>query len=80
MTDAYGYRKYLDMKYRARPLIEAFGGLSKAAKALGHANVTTVQYWRDRDTLPDWRLRELQEAADREGITLPEPVEYREAI
>ena len=73
----YVYRKHECMKLRAKPIIEAFGGLTKTANALGHRNVTTVQYWQERDAVPGWRVHEIKEAAARVGVTLPD--EFREA-
>lgn len=67
------------MKFRARPIVDAFGGLTKTAMALGHKNVTTVQYWLEKDAIPDWRLHQIREAATREGVPLPDPEELREA-
>lgn len=52
-------------------IIEAFGSVSKLAKALGHKNVTTVDSWKRKGRIPDWRKREIIDAAEREGIQLP---------
>jgi len=65
------------MKFRAKPIIEAFGGLSKTAAALGHKNVTTVQYWLEQDAIPDWRMHQIREAAAKEDISLPSDDELR---
>lgn len=67
------------MKFRARPIVDAFGGLTKTATALGHKNVTTVQYWLEKDTIPEWRLHEIRAAAERDGVDLPADLEMREA-
>jgi len=55
---------------RGKPIVEAFGGLSAAARAIG-VPVTTVQWWRDRDHVPHWRHEQVQRAADHEGVELP---------
>ncbi len=52
-------------------LIEAFGGLSKMAGALGHRNVTTIQSWRDKKRIPNWRKLEIQDAARVFSVRLP---------
>ena len=51
-------------------IIEAFGGLTRAARAIG-VPVSTVQHWRDRDRIPAWRERDVVEAARVNGIDLP---------
>jgi len=56
----------------ALEIINAFGGVSKLAKALGHRNVTTVDGWKRSGRIPEWRRREIVEAADRESVTLPD--------
>lgn len=52
-------------------VIDAFGGLSATARALGHENVTTVQGWRERGSIPKWRWTEVYSAAAKEGVELP---------
>lgn len=57
----------------AREVIEKFGGIRPAAKAIGVA-FTTVQGWKERDHIPDHRWQELHAAAAEQGIDLgPEP-------
>jgi len=56
----------------AEEVIQAFGGLTKAAKALGHKHVTTVDGWRRSGRIPPWRKPEIIVAAKRAGIPLPE--------
>jgi hypothetical protein len=53
-------------------IINAFGGVSKLAKALGHANVTTVDGWKRKGRIPHWRRLEIVDAAKREGVELPQ--------
>lgn len=55
----------------ARRVVAAFGGLTKAAKALGHNSVTTIDHWQISGRIPPWRRHEIREAAEREGIELP---------
>ena len=55
----------------AKRVVAAFGGLSKTAKALGHAHVTTVDYWFQTGRIPPWRLAEIRAAAERERVELP---------
>jgi len=52
-------------------LVCAFGGAEPMAKVLGHKYATTVRGWITRGAIPHWRVREIKEAAKREGITLP---------
>lgn len=51
-------------------IIDAFGGLTGLAKALGHNNPTTVQGWKDRGTIPSRQIPEVIEA----GRRLEKPV------
>ncbi len=41
-------------------LIQAFGGSSAMARALGHAHASTVQSWKDRNVIPRWRIHEIR--------------------
>lgn len=52
-------------------VIDAFGGLTATARSLGHANVTTVQGWRERGSIPKWRWPEVYSAAAKDGVGLP---------
>lgn len=52
----------------AKSIIEAFGGLTKMARALGHKHCTTVQGWQKSGNIPDWRRDEIFRAADESGI------------
>lgn len=58
-------------------LINAFGGLSKMARALGHKHVTTVQGWRDSGRIPHWRYHEILSAAEREGVDIPNGIKAK---
>jgi hypothetical protein len=53
----------------ARDVIERFGGIRPAAKAIGVA-FTTVQGWKERDHIPEHRWDELRKAAQEQGIDL----------
>lgn len=52
-------------------LIAAFGGLTKASRAIG-APITTIDSWRAAKRIPPWRLPAVREAAQRAEIELPE--------
>ena len=54
---------------KARELIQAFGGLSKAAKAFG-APISTVQHWENTDRIPPWRERDVRDAAKTYNIKI----------
>lgn len=49
-------------------VIETFGGLTRLAKALGHAHVTTVQGWKDRGAIPLRHHARILDAARSLGI------------
>ena len=51
-------------------IIEKFGGMSAMARALGHKHPTTIQGWRDSGRIPEWRMNEVIEAAQKQGIEL----------
>ena len=53
-------------------VVAAFGGLTKTAKALGQAPISTVDSWVRKGQIPPWRVRDIRAAAERENITLPE--------
>jgi hypothetical protein len=50
------------MRDDVNALVRRFGGLSAMARALGHAHPTTVQGWRDRGTIPRWRIYEIRQS------------------
>jgi hypothetical protein len=53
--------------------IEALGGLSATARALG-LTVSTVQYWRDTKKIPKWRLESVARAlAEHPDAYKPKP-------
>lgn len=58
----------------AAPVIEAFGGIRPMASKLD-APVSTVQGWKQRDTIPAGRMAEIRKVAAENGITLPAPGE-----
>jgi hypothetical protein len=58
-------------KANPQNIFEAFGSVSKLAKALGHKNVTTVDGWKRSGKIPGWRKNEIIAAANREGVDLP---------
>lgn len=60
-------------------IINAFGSVSKLAKALGHKNVTTVDGWKRNGRIPDWRRSEIIAAAERENVDLPASFKSDEA-
>ncbi len=60
-------------------IINAFGSVSKLAKALGHKNVTTVDGWKRSGKIPDWRKNEIVAAANRVGVDLPRGFNSSEA-
>ena len=57
----------------ARDVIDRFGGIRPAAKAIGVA-FTTVQGWKERDHIPEHRWAELRTAAAEQGIDLSDVV------
>jgi hypothetical protein len=59
-----------------RLVITRLGGISKVARELKHKNVTTVQGWWDRETIPAHRQREVLDLAERIGL----PVEPEQII
>lgn len=52
-------------------IVSLFGGIEPMARILGHKHGTTVRGWVERDKIPYWRIKEIHEAAKREGIKLP---------
>jgi len=56
---------------RLDSLVSLFGGINPLARALNFKHRSTVKQWIERGNIPIWRLREIREAAAREGITLP---------
>lgn len=64
-----------------RSVIDRLGGISFVARELKHRNVTTVQGWCNRNTLPPRRQREVLDLAEQLGKEvnplelIPAPVE-----
>lgn len=58
------------MKLPTQPILDAFGGMAALAKALGHKNITTVQGWKESGTIPSWRRHEIEQAAERENVSV----------
>lgn len=61
-----------DSDHPANAIIDAFGGIRPMATKLG-VPVSTVQGWKQRDSIPAGRMGAVREAAAAAGITLPEP-------
>lgn len=57
---------------QAQHVIAKLGGVSEAARILGHRNPTTVQGWITRGFIPGKRQREVLEGARRAGKSLTE--------
>ena len=62
----------------AQPVIDAFGGIRPMAAKLG-VPVSTVQGWKQRDTIPAGRVASIAEAARLQGVTMPETSKAEEA-
>ncbi|OAG78493.1 hypothetical protein Amal_00506 [Acetobacter malorum] len=54
-----------------RKIVAKFGGLKKAAAALGHKNHSTIYGWVRSGRIPLWRQAELQNALVRLQIEIP---------
>lgn len=55
----------------ATRMVDAFGGLAKTKRALGHRFGTTINAWRRTGKIPPWRYAEINAAARRLDVTLP---------
>lgn len=55
---------------QADHVINKLGGISAAARVLGHRNPTTVQGWRERGFIPASRHAEVLSKAKAAGIAL----------
>lgn len=53
-----------------RPILTELGGITAVARGLRHRNVSTVQGWWDRDTIPSRRQREVLDLATALGKTV----------
>lgn len=56
----------------AQDVVDAFGGLTKTAKALQHKSCSTIFYWIQAGHIPRWRYGEIENAASNKGIKLPQ--------
>lgn len=57
--------------FSAQQLIEKLGGIRPLAKRLG-LTPSTVQGWKQRDSIPDNRLKDVLEIAEQEGVDIYE--------
>lgn len=55
----------------AKQIVEAFGGLSRTARALKHNNCSTIYSWVKSGRIPYWRFSEIEEAAKKNAVQLP---------
>ncbi len=60
-----------DARSIGQEVVAAFGGLTKAARALKHKSVTTVDGWQRSGRIPYWRYDEILTAAKSEDVALP---------
>lgn len=58
-------------KPRVTSLVSTFGGNAEMARALNHKHHTLIQQWLKRGTIPEWRYREIVEAAAARRVRLP---------
>ena len=63
---------YVLVMTHVKTIIEQFGGIRAMAKTLGHNNPSTVQGWKMANRIPHWRVPEIEQAAKRAKITIPE--------
>lgn len=63
-------RNFGAMSTYVETVIRKFGGLSPLARALGHRNVTTVQGWRVRGSIPAAQQARVLSVARGLGIQL----------
>ncbi len=59
------------MTHYIEKLIENFGGMSAMARLLGHKNPTTVQGWKQKKRIPEWRMKEILTVAEKNNIPIP---------
>lgn len=50
-------------------IISAFGGVRPAAYALGIAP-TTVQHWKSKNRIPEWRIDHVIRCAREKGVSI----------
>jgi hypothetical protein len=53
----------------ARDIVEAFGGINKMARTCGFP-VATVQYWKSRNKIPEWRWDKIKQVAQLRNIEI----------
>ena len=53
----------------AKTIIEQLGGAVNVASALGLPN-TTVYSWKQRNSIPAWRKRDVAKLAKRKGVSM----------
>lgn len=51
-------------------IIDLFGGLAALSRALGHNNASTVQGWKERNSVPAARIPEVIAAGKLRGVDL----------
>jgi antitoxin MazE len=52
-------------------VIDAFGGPVRMARAMGWP-ISTIDSWKDKDSIPRWRLRDIRSVAQAEKVVLPD--------
>lgn len=60
----------IDLSAATDAIIEAFGGITAMARAMGHKNPSTVQGWKSRGAIPVQQQPEVLACAKRENIPL----------
>lgn len=55
---------------RAGEIVDYLGGTYPVARAFDHKHPTTVQAWRSRNSIPNWRIPQLIELGNRLGKPL----------
>ena len=58
-----------------RNAIDKLGGVRPLALKLGHNHETTVRLWYKNDRLPKWRVREVLDAAEEQGVDISADLE-----
>jgi antitoxin MazE len=52
-------------------VIDAFGGPTKLSHVIGWP-ISTIDSWKDKDSIPRWRLRDIRNAAQANQVALPD--------
>ncbi len=63
------------MTHYIEQFIKNFGGMSAMARLLGHKNPTTVQGWKQKKRIPEWRMKEVLAVAEKNNILIPEELQ-----